>query len=80
MKMQNIPGDDDSSNVQGHCDKCGELLFRFRGQGDITCSCGANYNSFGQRLRDDLLTRINPSSYDEDIGDLEGDELSYHDF
>lgn len=77
MKMSQIPGDPDRSNVQGNCDRCGKLLYRFRGQGDIDCSCGAIYNCFGQRLRDDLRTRRNPSEYDDDIGDLEGDELSY---
>lgn len=41
------------------------------------CECGAFYNIWGQRLRDDLHTRVNPSEYDADIGDLEGDEMSY---
>lgn len=77
MKMTPIPGDDDHANVQGNCDQCGELLFRYRGQGDISCDCGAIYNSFGQRLRDDLYTRRNPSDYDEEIGDLEGYEMAY---
>lgn len=78
MRMSQIPGDPDRSNVQGNCDRCGTLLHRFRGQGDIQCHhCGANYNCFGQRLRDDLRTRVNPSEYDDEIGDLEGDELSH---
>jgi hypothetical protein len=67
----------DHSNQQGNCDKCGTLLLRFRGQGDIDCNCGAIYNCFGQRLRDDLYSRPNMSAYDDDIGDLEGDELSW---
>jgi uncharacterized Zn finger protein (UPF0148 family) len=62
----------------GHCDRCHSQLSRFRGQGDISCpACGANYNCFGQRLRDDLHTRRNPSEDNEDIGDLEGDEMSW---
>lgn len=68
----------DHSNSQGNCDRCDTLILRFRGQGDLTCpSCGAHYNCCGQRLRDDLRTRVNPSEHDDDIGDLEGDELSY---
>jgi hypothetical protein len=80
MKMTKQPNQDDSSNVQGNCDRCGALILRFRGQGDLQCRCGANYNCFGQRLRDDLRTRVNPSEYDEDIDDLTGDELSYRDY
>lgn len=71
----------DSSNVEGLCDRCGTKILRFRGQGDLEChTCHANYNCAGQRLRDDLHTRINRSEYDEDIDDLTGDELSYHDY
>ena len=90
MKMHPIPTEDpadfDHANVQGECDACGARLFRFRGQGDIYCNgtltrtCHAIYNSFGQRLRDDLNSRPNPSEYDDDIGDLEGDEMSYRDY
>ena len=62
----------DSSNCQGNCDRCNALILRFRGQGDLTChQCGANYNCFGQRLRDDLHTRVNYSEYDDDLGDME---------
>jgi hypothetical protein len=67
----------DHANVQGNCDVCGTTLYRFRGQGDIVCTnptCPAIYNSFGQRLRDDLYSRPNPSEYDDDIGDMEGYE------
>jgi hypothetical protein len=76
MRMTQIPGDDDHANVQGHCDQCNETLYRYRGQGDIYCDCGAIYNSFGQRLRDDLNTRPNPSEWDEDIDDLTGYEIA----
>lgn len=76
MKLIQDPDMPDASH--GQCDRCDATLTRYRGQGDIQCHiCEANYNCFGQRLRDDLHTRINPSSYDEDIGDLEGDEISY---
>lgn len=78
MKMTQQPNQDDHANTQGNCDRCGTLILRFRGQGDLQChNCGANYNCSGQRLRDDLHTRVNPSEYDDEISDLEGDELSY---
>ena len=80
MDMQPIPGDDDRSNCQGKCDKCSQMLYRYRGQGDIYCDCGAIYNSGGQRLRDDLNTRPNPSSWDEDIDDLTGYEIAMNDY
>ena len=76
MYMRPIPGDDDPSNVEGKCDRCNGTLYRFRGQGDIYCDCGAIYNSFGQQLRDDLLSRPNPSDWDEDIDDLTGYEIA----
>jgi predicted RNA-binding Zn-ribbon protein involved in translation (DUF1610 family) len=63
----------------GQCDRCGTEIERWRGQNDLECpNCGAFYNCFGQRLRDDLHSRPNPSEWDEEIGDLEGDEMSYH--
>lgn len=79
MKMTQQPDQDDRSNTQGNCDRCGHIIFRFRGEGhDLECpGCGAFYNICGQRLRDDLHTRRNPSEYDEDIDDLTGDEISY---
>jgi hypothetical protein len=76
MKMTQQPDQDDHANTQGNCDKCGEIILRFRGQGDLYCDCGAIYNCGGQRLRDDLNTRPNPSAYDDDIGDMEGYEIA----
>jgi protein-arginine kinase activator protein McsA len=55
------------------CQSCGQTVERYRGEGDVECACGAQYNSFGQRLRDDW--RGNQSNYDEEVGDLEGFEL-----
>lgn len=76
MKLIRSTANPDESS--GPCDRCATVLYRYRGQGDISCpKCDANYNCSGQRLRDDLHTRINPSEYDDDISDLEGDELSY---
>jgi hypothetical protein len=57
------------------CEHCGREVRRYRGQGDVDCSdCGACYNAGGQRLRDDW--RRNPSAYDNEIGDMEGFEIS----
>ena len=55
------------------CQKCKRTIERYPGMNDIQCVCGAWYNSFGQRLRDDW--QGNPSNYDEDINDLEGFEM-----
>jgi hypothetical protein len=56
------------------CERCKrELLLR-----TTKCSgCGACYNSWGQRLRDDW--QGNPSLYDDGIGDMEGFELQHAD-
>lgn len=54
------------------CQKCGAEVSRWRGQGDVSCSCGAQYNAAGQRLRDDW--QGNPSWRDEDVDDMEGFE------
>lgn len=54
------------------CGKCGRLIERYRGMGDIQCECGAWYNSFGQRLADDWMK--NRSNWDEDVSDLDGYE------
>lgn len=65
--------DDGSSSWP--CARCGRTVTRYRGQGDVGCGgCGAQYNASGQRLRDDW--RDNPSNYDENIGDMEGFEIS----
>lgn len=63
------------------CGQCGRTVQRWRGQGDVDCECGACYNSFGQRLRDDW--RGNSSWYDDDVSDMEGFErqqLSYEQY
>lgn len=58
------------------CVDCGTTIERYRGMDDVQCpKCGAPYNSFGQRLRDDYAG--NPSAYDEDISDLEGYEIQH---
>lgn len=57
-----------------HCSRCDAHLERYRGTGDTSCACGAQYNAFGQRLRDDWAE--NPSNTDDDISDLEGFEIA----
>lgn len=74
MKMTMQPDQDDHANAQGNCDQCGRLILRFRGQGDLYCECGASYNCFGHRLRDDLRVNVNESEFDDEVGDLEGYE------
>lgn len=77
MQMrQQPPPNEDHANTEGNCDECNSLIQRFRGQDDLYCECGAIYNCGGQRLRDDLNARRNPSEYDEDIDDLTGYELA----
>ena len=64
----------DDGHSEWECD-CGATVYRYRGQGDVSCpECDAQYNCFGQRLRDDW--RDNPSNYDDSIGDLEGFEIA----
>jgi hypothetical protein len=57
------------------CQNCKQTVTRYRRQGDVSCDCGAQYNAFGQRLRDDW--RGNPSNYDENISDLDGYEMQH---
>jgi len=57
----------------GTCDQCWRSVYR-EGSSDVACDCGAIYNAFGQRLRDDLYSRPNASEWDDEIGDLEGYE------
>lgn len=73
-EMREITRHEDGSS-SWKCQKCNEEVFRFRGQGDVSCECGAQYNAFGQRLRDDW--RGNPSNYDDEIGDMEGYEMQH---
>lgn len=66
--------DPDTPNLdwEGECEQCHRTISRFRGEGDVDCECGAEYNCFGQRLRDDH--HANPSNYDDDVSDMEGFE------
>lgn len=68
-------GDVGHSYARWDCEKCGNEVRRFRGQSDVSCDCGAQYNASGQRLRDDW--RGNPSNWDDDISDLEGFEIQH---
>lgn len=56
--------------------ECGTVVMRFRGDSEVRCDgCDAEYNSGGQRLRDDW--RGNMSNYDSEIGDMEGYEMQH---
>lgn len=65
---------DDARNAW-KCQDCSRTVYRYRGESDVSCYCGASYNAGGQRLRDDW--RGNPSWYDEDVSDLEGYERQH---
>lgn len=70
--------EDDHAGWDANCERCGAKISRYRGQNDVDCpKCGAIYNCFGQRLRDDLHTHINMSEYDDEIDDMEGYERAY---
>jgi len=74
------------SNVTRHadgtstwkCQKCSREVTRWPGSANAECDCGAQYNCFGQRLRDDW--RGNSSNWDEDVSDLEGYERQHADW
>ena len=57
-----------------HCGSCGQHINRYRGTSDQSCTCGAQYNAAGQRLRDDWMN--NPAWRDDELGDMEGYELA----
>lgn len=71
--------DDEGYIIPGYsawdCDKCGKEIRRYRGQGDVSCECGAEYNACGQRLRDNW--RDNRSNWDDDVSDMDGYEESF---
>lgn len=69
MALSDETGEDrDRPTGWWHCQACGVHMDRWRGQGDQTCDCGAEYNASGQRLRDDW--RSNPAWDDDDIDDM----------
>lgn len=75
MSIQLTQDPDDPNLRTGTCEACGSEVSRYRGEDDIECRCGAQYNASGQRLRDDW--RGNPSTWDDDIGDLGGYEIQH---
>lgn len=67
--------DDPDFRWSGKCERCNATVECYRWDNDVECrKCGAQYNAFGQRLRDNW--RNNPSNYDDDIGDMEGYEIA----
>ena len=76
MRMERDPHD--KNLTTGECDRCQRTNYRYRGDpNDIICQCGAIYNIFGQRLRDDLYSRPINDWDDEQYGDMEADERSW---
>lgn len=70
--MSNVTRHDDGSSTWA-CGRCGTEVHRYRGQGDVSCrKCNAQYNAFGQRLRDDWAG--NASNWDDDVSDMDGFE------
>lgn len=58
------------------CGRCGHTITRYRGMAYVYCGkCDAEHNAGGQLLRDDW--RGNPSSWDEDVSDLDGYEMQH---
>lgn len=72
---RNVTRHDDGSSTWP-CQQCGAEVVSF--QGDTECDrCHAQYNAFGQRLRDDW--RGNPSTWDDEVSDLDGYEMQHAD-
>jgi len=64
----------DRTIFTGICDKCAKPAETRPGNHDFMHSCGAIYNTFGQRLRDDLHSRPNRSEWDDNCDDMTGYE------
>jgi hypothetical protein len=72
----NPPDDEEKPTWEKPCERCGHTVTRWRGMSDVSCDkCDAQYNAGGQRLRDDW--RGNPSTWDDEVGDLEGYEIQH---
>ena len=69
----------DRTIFTGICDKCAKPAETRPGNHDFMHSCGAIYNTFGQRLRDDLHSRPNRSEWDDDCDDMTGYEEAMRD-
>lgn len=70
----NISYDSETRTRTWDCDRCGAAVSSWRGRDTACEQCNAQYNGSGQRLRSDWPK--NPSSSDEDTGDLEGYEIA----
>jgi hypothetical protein len=71
-------GNTDQPTWTKKCDRCGTEIDRWYGMSTVSCGCGAEYNAFGQRLRDDWAG--NPSNWDDEIGDMEGYEIQHAEY
>ena len=52
MKIIGQTGNRNDRDAVGECDDCGKEVRLYREGLVNTCECGANYNLFGQRLKD----------------------------
>jgi hypothetical protein len=74
MSNRTVHYDDETRTRTWECHRCGNTVSAWGGH-DTSCEkCRAQYNGFGQRLRDDWQDNL--SVYDENIGDLEGSEIA----
>jgi ribosomal protein S27AE len=69
--------DHDKPTWEKQCETCGKgTVTRWHGQSYPSCgNCGQEFNAGGQRLVSDW--RGNPSSWDDEVGDLEGYEMQH---
>lgn len=76
-RMRFTPCHDNPRYRTATCERvgCNEEVGTYGGA-DAYCTCGAIYNCFGQRLRDDLNSRPNPSDHDENVDDMTGYEIA----
>lgn len=51
------------------CSTCNRTVERWPGEDDVQCECGALYNCFGQRLRDDLTYTVGVGYHAPDYAD-----------
>lgn len=64
----------DFKHYEGTCD-CGTELIAYGGYDEFACeSCNAEYNIYGQRLREGW--RNNRSNWDESVSDMDGYEMA----
>lgn len=74
MGRRAVHFDNETRTRTWDCHKCGNTVTACGGHDTSCANCRAQYNGFGQRLRDDWQNNL--SAHDESIGDLEGAEIA----